>query len=143
FLGYSTRVSTSARRTVSGNGTVRWGEFYNGDYKTLTGGVALKPGYHLIVDLTYDRNEVHLPAGSFTTNLVRTRLTYAFTPQTVMRSFIQYNADTHQVSSNVRFNWTFQPLSDLYIVYNNTQDTLTGLTRERAVAVKLTKLLSF
>jgi len=60
-----------------------------------------------------------------------------------MRSFIQYNADTHLVSSNVRFNWTFQPLSDLSVVYNDTQDTLTALTRERAVVVKLTKLLSF
>jgi hypothetical protein len=47
------------------------------------------------------------------------------------------------VSSNIRFNWTHRPLSDLYIVYNDTRDTLTGLTRERALIVKLTNLFSF
>jgi hypothetical protein len=58
-------------------------------------------------------------------------VTYAFSPRIVLRSFFQYNADTHQVSSNIRFNWTYQPLSDIFIVYNNTQDTVIGPTRER------------
>ena len=51
--------------------------------------------------------------------------------------------DTHQVSSNVRFNWTPHPLSDLHIVYNDTRDSLSGRIRERAFIVKLTNLFSF
>jgi hypothetical protein len=97
----------------------------------------------LTADLTYDRNQVDLPGGSFATNLLRTRVTYAFSPRAVVRSFIQYNADTHQVSSNFRFNWTHHPLSDLFIVYNDARDTVTGLTRERTFTVKLTNLFSF
>jgi hypothetical protein len=143
FLGYSARVGTNVSRKVSGSGTYRWGDFYNGSHKAVTGGITLRPTYHLTADLSYDRNQVELPAGSFTTNLLRTRVTYAFTPRIVVRSFVQYNADTHQVSSNFRFNWTHHPLSDLFIVYNDTRDTLTGLTRERTFTVKLTNLFSF
>jgi hypothetical protein len=143
YRGYSAKVSSPSRRKIAGNVTVTWGDFYNGARTALTGGVTLKPGYHLILNLTYDRNQVDLPTGAFTADLLRTRLTYAFTPRTVVNAFIQYNADTHQVSSNIRFNWTHHPLSDLYLVYNDTRDTLTGLTRERAFIVKLTNLFSF
>jgi hypothetical protein len=34
-------------------------------------------------------------------------------------------------------------MSDLYLVYNDTRDTLTGQVRERAFIVKLTNLFSF
>ena len=68
---------------------------------------------------------------------------YAFTPRAFFNAYIQYNADTHLVSSNIRFNWTHHPLSDLYIVYNDTRNTLTGQLRERAFIVKLTNLFSF
>ena len=70
-------------------------------------------------------------------------MTYAFNPRAVVNAFIQYNADRQQVSSNIRFNWTHHPLSNLFIVYNDTRDTITGLTRERTFTVKLTNLFSF
>jgi hypothetical protein len=143
FLAYSARFGTGTSRKVILSGTYAWGDFYNGDRKGMTGGLTLKPNYHLAVELNYERNDVRLPNGAFTTDLLRSRVTYAFSPRTVFRSFIQYNADTHQVSSNIRFNWIYRPLSDLFIVYNDTQDTLTGLTRERTFTVKLTKLFSF
>ena len=143
FLGYTARVNTAQRRELAGNVTFNWGDFYSGGRKALSGGVTYAPGFHLILNVSYERNDVDLSNGSFTTNLLRTRATYAFTPRTVVHTFIQYNADTHQVSSNIRFNWTHRPLSDLYVVYNDTRDTLTGLTRERALIVKVTNLFSF
>ena len=143
FLGYSVQAATSARRELAANATFTWGDFYSGGRKALTGGVTYAPGYHLILNMTYERNDVELATAAFTTNLLRTRATYAFTPRTVVHAFVQYNADLRQVSSNVRFNWTHHPLSDLYVVYNDTRDTLSGLTRERALIVKLTKLFSF
>lgn len=54
-----------------------------------------------------------------------------------------FNADTHQLSSNIRFDLIHHPLSDLYLVYNDTRDTITGRVRERAFIVKLTNLFSF
>jgi hypothetical protein len=86
---------------------------------------------------------VTLPNGSFATDLVGTKVIYGFTPRAFFNAYVQYNADTHLVSSNLRFNWTHHPLSDIYLVYNDTRDTIAGLTRERALIVKLTNMFSF
>ena len=84
-----------------------------------------------------------LPNGAFTTALVGARVLYGFTPRAFFNAFLQYNADTHQVSSNLRFNFTHHPLSDLYLVYNDRRDTVNGQLLERAVIVKLTNLFNF
>ena len=143
FLGYTGNFTTNARKKISANGAYNWGDFYSGRIKHLTSGLTLKPNYHLTLNLTYDRNRVTLPNGSFTTDLVGTKLIYGFTPRAFFNAYIQYNADTHLISSNLRFNWTHHPLSDLYLVYNDTYDTLTHGTRERAFIVKLTNLFNF
>jgi hypothetical protein len=71
------------------------------------------------------------------------RFLYAFTPRVVFNAFLQYNADTHQVSSNIRFNWTHRPLSDVYLVYNDTRDTRRGEPLGRTFIVKVTNLFNF
>jgi hypothetical protein len=143
FLSYTGTFRTNQIRKVSGNGGYNWGDFYNGQIKHFTGGLNLKPNFHLTVNFTYDRNHVTLPNGSFTTDLIGTKVIYGFTPRAFFNAYIQYNADTHLVSSNLRFNWTHHPLSDLYLVYNDTRDTLAGQIRERAFIVKVTNLFNF
>ena len=147
FRGYIASLTTSTSRKITGTGTANWGDFYNGRRKSVTGGLNLRPNFHLAVNLTYDRNQVTLPNGSFATNLVGAKFIYGFNPRAFLNAYIQYNADTHQVSSNIRFDIIHHPLSDLYIVYNDTRDTIPNLSgqrvRERAFIVKLTNLFSF
>jgi hypothetical protein len=143
FQNYTTKFNTNRRLKISGNGTFTQGDFYSGRIKQLSGGMSLRPNYHLTVDLTYDRNNVNLPNGEFTTHLVGTKFIVGFTPRAFLNAFIQYNADTHLVSSNIRFDLIHHPLSDLYIVYNDTRDTTGRGLRERAFTVKLTNLFNF
>ena len=60
-----------------------------------------------------------------------------------MNAFLQYNGQTHELSTNVRFNITYRPLSDLYLVYNDRRDLRNGQPIERAFVVKLTNLFNF
>ena len=143
FENYTGNFTTNQRRKIAGNGAYSWGDFYNGDHRQVTAGLAIKPNYHLTMNLTYDRNRISLSNGGFTTELIGAKFIYGFTPRAFVNAFIQYNADTHLVSSNVRFNWTHHPLSDLYIVYNDTRNTLTHEARERAFIIKLTNLFKF
>ncbi len=143
YLIYELNFSTNQRRKIAGSGTFNWGDFYNGQGKAYIGALNIKPNYHLTSSLTYTRNDVTLPNGSFTTDLVAARVLYAFTPRAFFNAFIQYNANTHQVSSNIRFNWTHHPLSDIYFVYSDTRDTLANQLRDRAFIVKLTNLFNF
>jgi hypothetical protein len=143
YLAYELNFSTNQRKKIAGSGTYNWGDFYDGRGKTYTGALNLKPNYHLVSSLTYTRNDVTLPGGSFATDLVGARFLYAFTPRAFFNAFIQYNTNTHQVSSNLRFNWTHHPLSDIYFVYSDTRDTLTNQLRDRAFIVKFTNLFNF
>ncbi len=143
YLSYIASVNTGQSRKLAGNGTVTWGEFWNGHTRALNGTLIWRPHYHFNVDLNYSRNNVELPSGNFTTNLVGLRFLYAFTSRAFFNAFLQYNADTRQVSSNIRFNIIHHPLSDLYLVYNDRRDTTNGQLIERAFIIKLTNLFNF
>jgi hypothetical protein len=145
YRRYSANFSTSPSRMISGNGNTSWGEFWNGHSKSFGGGTVMKFNRHLGVDMNYSRNEVELPVpnGRFTTNLMSTRAVYAFTARAFLNAFVQYNADTHQLSSNIRFNIAHRPLSDIFLVYNDRRDLRTDRLQERAFIIKVTNLFNF
>jgi hypothetical protein len=143
YLGYSANFSSNPGRRISGNTTVNWGDFWDGRRKSFAGSLSAKPNHHWNFSVDYSRNHVTLSNGSFMTNLLGTRFIYAFSPKAFFNAFIQYNADTHQVSSNIRFDIIHRPLSDLYLVYNDTRNSITGDPIERAFIVKFTNLLNF
>jgi hypothetical protein len=58
------------------------------------------------IDLNYSRNAITLAIGQFITQLAGSRFVYVLTPRTSLNAYFQYNPDTHQVSSNIRFNNT-------------------------------------
>ena len=142
YLDYSAFFSTDSSAMISGFGGIDWGEFWNGHLRSLNGGISLKPNVHLAVDIDYDQNLVKLPNVQFTTELVGARIAYAFNPRTFLTGLFQYNAETRQVSSNIRFNLIHSSLSDLFLVYNDLRDAR-GRVVERAVTVKLTNLFNF
>jgi hypothetical protein len=143
FDRYIGTFTTNARRRISGNGTVSVGDFYGGDRTQLAGGVTLKPNYHFSVNMSYEQNHVTVPQGEFTSRLVGAKFIVGFSPRAFFNAFLQYNADTNLLSSNLRLDIIHRPLSNLYVVYNDTRDTDAGQLRERAFIVKLTNLFDF
>jgi hypothetical protein len=143
YRRYTTSVNTGNNRKVGLTGSMSWGGFWDGDSESVGAGLDIRPNYHLNLDLSYSRNHVTLPYGDFTTQLLGARLVYGFSPRAFFNAFLQYNADTHQVSSNLRFNFTHHPLSDIYVVYNDRRDSTGGQLLERAFIVKVTNLFNF
>jgi hypothetical protein len=143
YRRYIASINTGNNRKIGVTGNTSWGEFWNGENRTFTGGLDVTPNYRISLDLSYSRNDVTLPEGEFTTQLVGARMLYGFSPRAFFNAFIQYNTDTHQVSSNLRFNFTHHPLSDIYVVYNDRRDTRGGQLLERAFIVKVTNLFTF
>ena len=142
YLDYSLQANTNPGRRLGGSATVEWGEFWDGDRTSVRAAVDVKPNHHLSLTFNYQRDAVDLRLGSFTSNLLGTRVRYAFSPRMFLASFFQYNSTTRQVSSNVRFNLIHRPLSDLFIVYNDLRDPA-GRSLQRAVILKLTNLVDF
>jgi hypothetical protein len=58
-------------------------------------------------------------------------------------ALVQYRTDVNQFSANVRFNLIHRPLSDFFIVYNESQYTDSAQTAGRGLVVKYTQMFSF
>ena len=135
--------SSSRARPLSLNGGYRFGEFWNGTRQGVTAGGRYRFGARLATTLHYSHDRVTVPGGEFTTNLVTLRVDGSFSPRMFLNAFIQYNSVTGQIASNVRYNFMHHPLSDLFVVYNDTQPTERGLPASRAIILKLTHSLNF
>ncbi|MBI4471156.1 MAG: hypothetical protein HY646_00715, partial [Acidobacteria bacterium] len=145
YRRYTASFNLDRSRRISGSANVNWGEFWNGTQTSFGGTLDLKPNYHLNADINFSENRVKLPLanGEFTTRLIGARMLYAFSSRMFFNAFVQYNADTHQFSSNLRFHVIHHPLSDLFIVYNDRRDTISNKLIDRALVVKVTNLFSF
>ena len=140
FDEFSVAFASDGSRVLSGSAAVRTGSFYDGDKDSYSLGVRFQPNYHFTADVSWDHDEITLPSGDFTTNLVNTRLLYAFNPRTFLNALIQYNNTVREIESNIRFNFIHRSLSDLFLVYNEVRAT-TGEVRERAFIAKVTYAL--
>jgi hypothetical protein len=134
------RYSSNSSAAFSGNIELGSGSFWSGDRKLINGGARVRFSEHLAVSGSFERNSVDLPEGAFVTNLGSMNLDWSFTPRMFLNAFIQYNSDTDAWLSNVRFNLIHHPLSDLYVVWNETR---TDNATFRSVIVKFTQMFAF
>jgi hypothetical protein len=131
------------------NGTVSYqvGEFYNGTIHAwgfTSGRYAILKQWS--VEPSVQISQVELPAGNFTTKLLRARTDYGFNPRMFVSGLVQYTSTGNIFSSNVRFRWEYQPGSELFVVYTDERDTTKpGYPdlKNRAFVVKVNKLLRF
>jgi hypothetical protein len=135
------------RQRVAGNLSLESGSFYSGHKTALglaAGRVSVSPRFS--VEPTYSVNWVDLQEGQFTSQLLGSRVTFTATPFMFTSALVQYNSDTHSVSTNVRFRWEYLPGSEFFVVYNDERDTFgrafTDLTN-RAFIIKVNRLFRF
>jgi uncharacterized protein DUF5916/cellulose/xylan binding protein with CBM9 domain len=136
--------ATNPYRPVSITGSVLAGEFYDGDRVSSVITLGLRPSRYFRSETRWSRDDVDLPAGSFTADVWRQRLSLSLSPNVSTNAFIQYNDLADLVSLNLRFNWIYRPGADLFVVYNQNW-IAPGLgnlhSRERQLILKFTYLL--
>ena len=147
FDGVRVQYNRANRQRYAGNVSVETGSFYNGRktaFSLASGRANVTARFSL--EPTYTVNWVNLEEGDFTSQLVGSRVTFTATPFMFTSALLQYNSDTHSMSSNVRLRWEYRPGSELFIVYNDERDTFgrrfPDLTN-RAFIVKINRLLRF
>jgi hypothetical protein len=126
--------------------TFEHGGFYTGKRKAVSwrGRVEVTKNFSLEPLLSF--NWVDLPEGEFTTNLVRLRSDYMFTPRAFLGALLQYNSSNDSFTSNVRFRWEYQPGSDIYLVYSDGRETSVSgfpMLENRSLVFKFTRLFRF
>jgi uncharacterized protein DUF5916/cellulose/xylan binding protein with CBM9 domain len=144
---YELLIETNHSAKASLSADLIAGGFWTGTQRVTKFGVIVRPSYHLSFDTALQRNDIDLPfpMRAFTTNLVTSRVGYAFNTRTFLDTLLQYNTDLHQFSANVRFDLIHRPLSDLFVVYNEQQlmDQPTPINPGRGLIVKYTHMLNW
>jgi hypothetical protein len=97
------------------------GGFFGGDRVSLSPTLRMRAGDALTTEVTYQRNDVNLPWGEFVTNLVRTRVSYSFSPRIFTQALVQYNDRADLWSMNFRFGWLQAANTGLFVVYTDTR----------------------
>ena len=143
FDDWNMGVATSRGRKFYGSLGHKTGEFWTGTIRENRSVVGFRPSPHFRTELSWIRNHVQLPEGDFETDLVRLRLNMHFSPRVLLENFIQYNTDAQTVAYNVRFRFIHHPLSDFFVVYNETRGIRGNDELSRAVSIKLTNLFVF
>lgn len=130
-------------RTLSANISATAGGFYDGTRRSATAALVWRVRYDLSLEGSMQRNDVQRDAGDFTADLASLRVRYAWSTQLFGSAYTQYNTQTRAFVTNARVNLRYRPLSDLYLVYTERQDTRTGVRNERVLALKATHMTAF
>jgi hypothetical protein len=144
FTRWRLEAHTSEHRPLQFGTTTWFGTFYNGhltqweEYLRWT-----SPKGKIQLDLDMENDFGHLPAGNFVQRLWSVRAAYAWNPNLVLSSFIQYDTASENVGTNTRLRWTIRPGNDLFIVWNRgwqrivTDPHVSLVPQSDLVAVKL------
>ena len=147
YMRYLIRYNTDRSKKWSLSASYNFGDFYNGTRNTieLSGRLAPLPQVALTVDYEYnDLKRVGVAEQNLSTHLITFGARFALNPRLQLSAFYQYNSFGAQGRWNVRASWEYQPLSFIYVVFNDTQiDDLNNPFREQQLVSKLTLVKQF
>ncbi|MBT30076.1 MAG: hydrolase [Thalassobius sp.] len=117
-----------------------YGGYFEGDRLNfdLTLGYRFQPYVSLSSKVSYNKISLPAPLNSADFWLVSPRLDITFTNKMFLTTFLQYNSQADNTNLNVRFQWRYQPASDLYIVYTDNYFPEDFTSKNRALVLKFT-----
>jgi len=121
-----------------------YGGFYNGENFNLSGELSYRYQPYGNVALRFDFNDLRLPEnyGQEQLFLIGPRVDLTFTDKIFLTTYLQYNNVLNNVNLNARFQWRYQPASDLFIVYTENYLPENFGSKNRALVLKLTYWLN-
>ena len=119
FTRYRLEAQTSGHRPLQFGTTTWFGSFYDGhltqwqNYLKWT-----SPRGRVQLEADTENDFGRLPEGNFVQRLWQLQGAYAWTPNLVLTSFVQYDTESQNIGTNTRLRWTIKPGNDLFIVWN-------------------------
>ncbi|MEO0338802.1 MAG: DUF5916 domain-containing protein [Bacteroidota bacterium] len=140
----SVEYQSNPRKLFSYNFGVTTGGFYNGDAFNINGQLTYRYQPYGNISLRFDYNDLQLAPGYGEEQffLVGPRIDLTFTDKLFLTTFIQYNDLLDNININARFQWRYQPASDLFIVYTENYLPENLQSKNRALVFKMTYWLN-
>ncbi len=141
---YSTNVAfvqyqSDMRKMFNLGTTITKGGFYNGNINVLEGHMTYRYQPYMNLSFNFSFNDIHLPAPFERADfwLLGPKLDLTLSDKVFFSTYVQYNEQIDNMNINMRFQWRYQPVSDLFIVYTDNYYTGNWSPRNRALVLKL------
>ncbi len=147
YTRHEVRFNTDQSKKWSLSGGYEWGDFYNGRRQTVNSGLRIAPDPRVAFTFDYEYNRLRNlgeRVENLETHLSTIGARFAANPRLQLSTFYQYNTFDDQGRWNVRLSWEYQPLSFIYLVFNNTRiDGFETPFEEQQFISKITFLKQF
>lgn len=132
--------NSDRRKQFTYRTSATYGEFFNGNITTLSASGNIRFGYWGNFSLSYDYNDISLPEnyGNLDLHLFRFRGLISFTNKLFFNNVVQYNSQSENFSVFSKLQWRYSPLSDIFLIYNQNNNTNDFDLRNRSIILKLT-----
>ena len=136
---------SNTRKLFNYNLEAIYGGFYNGTNFNFNGELNYRYQPYGNITLRFDYNNIQLAEGYGSEEffLIGPRIDLTFSDQLFLTTFIQYNNLLDNINLNARFQWRYQPASDLFIVYTENYLPQDLFSKNRALVFKMTYWLNW
>jgi hypothetical protein len=145
FTRYRLEAQTSGHRPLQFGTTTWFGTFFDGHLTQWENYIKwTSPKGRVQLEAEAENDFGHLPQGNFVQRLWQLQGAYAWTPNLILSSFVQYDTESQNIGTNTRLRWTIKPGNDLFVVWNRgwqrlilTPHDISVVPQSDIVAVKL------
>ncbi len=139
WLSGSVTFRSDSRKLFSYTLGGGYGGYYNGTRLNANTTLSYRFQPYGSISVTGNYNNISLPEPykSAALILISPRLDLTFTDKIFLTTLVQYNNQTENLNMNIRFQWRFAPVSDLFIVYTSNSYTDDFTNKNRGLVLKL------
>lgn len=140
FSSATISFDSDVRKRFTYNVSSTYGEFYNGKIFSSNLSSNLRFGYWGKFNLSYGYNKIDLPQnyGKVDFHLLRARGLISFTNKLSFNNTIQYNSQSENFSVFSKLQWRYTPLADIFLIYNQNNNTNGFDLNNKSIILKLT-----
>lgn len=144
FGGLYLNYVSTRKKMFSYNFEVVKSSYYTGDIQYIDGSVGyrIQPYVNFTMHFNYTDMDLGTPFERTKFLLVGPKLDVTFTDKIFWTTFVQYNEQVDNMNINMRLQWRYQPVSDIYLVYTDNYFTGDWSSRNRALVLKITYWLN-
>ena len=117
----------------------RYGSYFNGTRWSVNGEINYRFQPYGSLTIVGSFNQISLPDPYKSAELILAgpKLDFTFTNKLFLTAIVQYNNQIDNINSNIRFQWRFAPVSDLYIVYTGNSWSDNFHNKNQGLIIKL------
>jgi len=144
YYSFNGTLTTDFRKKLAAKLQTRSGEYFNGTRLNLDGEVTYRIQPYGSISSVFSFNHLRFPSPYKSTDLILVgpKIDLTFSRSVFLSALIQYNNQINNINTNIRFQWRFAPVSDLFLVYTDNYFADSFISKGSALVLKATYWLN-